>query len=428
MNCLRFLFIISSTLSSATGAITFIHTTNTNAFVSPATGRAGPCRSHHSFKKRNQWNAHNQRPRLKASHLFSSRRASHPIREEIRYIAGRRALLLHPSPSDERNSSNDHPPLVILGGMAQSIASWEFHLPYLSQKRSVLIYEALGQGPPPPSEVCSLDGKQVTLEQYYDVVSLDRQGEDFWNVVEEAFFAPGSYYYEQNELENHKTTMSDAKVDVASFSFGGRVAMAAASLKPNRIRRLHLTGVGAKRDALANVILESWKEMLGSSSIDTDEGMELMREECDPFDHANKCTSRLRAFAWSVILATYSEQFLASAGAERVKTWVESVCQHNTEEGLRAILLQTHSNEGPWTPAAMAERIQSTNAIESSRIIVGSQDKMAHPDEALQLAEILQAGEATGSCTYKVMEGCGHAIPMEAMRLWREDVLQFLNE
>ncbi|KAL7539944.1 hypothetical protein ACHAXR_009732 [Thalassiosira sp. AJA248-18] len=368
---------------------------------------------------------------LKRSHLFSSKRvAEAPIQEEIRYIAGRRALLLHPQPSPNKPNII---PLVILGGMAQSISSWEFHLPYLSRHRSVLIYEALGQGPPPPDEVCSIDGREVTLERYYDNVSLERQGKDFWNVVDEAFFAPGSYYYEQNELGNDATS---EKVDVAGFSFGGRVAMAAASLKPNRIRRLHLTGVGAERDAFASVILASWNEILASRSIDIDD-LETGEEDCD-LDHASRCTSRLRSFAWSVILATYSEQFLASAGPERVKTWVDSVCRYNTEEGLRAILAQTHGNAGEeedmWTPAAMAQRIQTSQSIENCRVVVGSQDKMANPNQALQLAELLlqskddETTKTSEGDTYKVMEGCGHAVPMEAMRLWRDDVLSFLGE
>ena len=38
------------------------------------------------------------------------------------------------------------PPIVILGGMAQSISSWEHHLPTLSKDRDIFIYEYLGSG------------------------------------------------------------------------------------------------------------------------------------------------------------------------------------------------------------------------------------------------------------------------------------------
>lgn len=356
------------------------------------------------------------------------------VREEIRYIAGRRALLLHPSlppsltttSSDEPNNAfpchAKHPPLVVLGGMAQSITNWEFHLSYLAQHRSVLMYEPFGQGPPPPPE-----NIVSTLDQYYSDVSLQRQGEDFWKVVDEAFFTPGSHYYEQ-----HSLNCGDAlqpTIDVASFSFGGRVSLAAATLQSHRIRRLHLTGVGAERDALANVHIACWKDLLSTDN-DTVE---------DNTNHSSSnSSSRLRSFAWSIILATYSDQFLASAGSERIKAWVESVCQNNTEEGLRAILSQAHesgttTNHHSWTPAAMAERIQTSKSIPKCRILVGSKDTIAHPSQAIRLAEMLHMSDdqvdanINNDDTYKVVDGCGHSVPMEAMRVWREDVLQFLN-
>ncbi len=360
------------------------------------------------------------------------------IRDELRYISGRRALLLHPTfhpssmssttttttTSDKPNDATNHarhPPLVVLGGMAQSISNWEFHLAFLSQHRSVLMYEPIGQGPPrPPLEHNS------TLDQCYDDVSLQRQGEDFWNVVDEAFFSPRSYYYQQHSLIGEDAMST---IDVASFSFGGRVALAAATLQPNRIRHLHSTGVGAERDALANIHIACWRDLLANDSNDSI-GNNINRSTRD--------SSRLRSFAWSIILASYSEQFLASAGPDRIKAWVESVCQQNTEEGLRAILIQTHdigttSDQHLWTPAAMAQRIQASQTTPKCRVLVGSKDTIVHPSQALRLAEMLNVGNDQAGANvindnaYKVVDGCGHAVPMEAMRVWREDVLEFLS-
>ena len=98
--------------------------------------------------------------------LFSSKGSS--FQEEIRYIAGRRAIILHPpdKPNDYQNS-HSYPPLVILGGMAQSISSYEFHLSQLSKHRSVLMYEPIGIGPAPPYS--KLQGN-TSLEQYYNDV------------------------------------------------------------------------------------------------------------------------------------------------------------------------------------------------------------------------------------------------------------------
>jgi len=336
-------------------------------------------------------------PRIESDDCFhlherpTSAAAAAPRREEIRYIAGRRALLLHPTSSKQ---PVDHPPLIILGGMAQSIASWEFHLPQFAKDRSVLIYECLGQGPLPPEDICS----KIELNTYYEDVSIERQGSDFWNVVDAAF-------------EN------DGKVDVVGFSFGGRVAMAAAVSQPNRIRRLHLSGVAAERDEYANVLLTSWKEMLGANDAD------IMNEK----ENEETNNSRLRAFAWSIILATYSEQFLASVGAARVHTWVDGVCKFNTQSGLKAILLQTHGGEGQWTPASMAEEMKGS--VESYKLVVGSNDKMAPPDQVFRLAQLLGTQDESKGEThyYRVVENCGHAVPFEAMRLWREDVIKYLT-
>ena len=218
--------------------------------------------------------------------------------------------------SDKPNDANANhaqhpppPPLVVLGGMAQSISNWEFHLSSLSQHRSVLMYEPIGQGPPPPPPPPHprANNNSFPDQCYYDDVSLQRQGEDFWNVVDEAFFSPRSYYYQQQSLIGEDAMST---IDVASFSFGGRVSLAAATLQPNRIRRLHLTGVGAERDALANVHIACWKDLLANDSHDTIHN-NISRSPRD--------NSRLRSFAWSIILASYSEQFLASVGPDRIK-------------------------------------------------------------------------------------------------------------
>jgi pimeloyl-ACP methyl ester carboxylesterase len=370
--------------------------------------------------------------RVGLSHSLGKRRknvaclqsCASPIQEQIRYIAGRRALITHPPPI---NGQKVYPPLVILGGMAQSISSWEFHLQQLCSTRSVMVYEALGQGPPPPSEVCSIDGREVTLQQYYADVSLERQGKDFWEVVDEAFYGPNSHYYQNYVTDN----TSKRQVDLAGFSFGGRVAMAAATIQPGKIRRLHLTGVGAERDEYANIILASWKEILGTDSYDDRKEME---EECDPDFHSSRCTSRLRAFAWSIILATYSAPFLASVGSNRVQSWVDGVCKYNTEEGLKAILMQTHGSFTSelgnkqtldlWTPAAMANRISSGKCVTSCKVLVGSNDKMASPAQARKLATILGLADEY----FYVIDGCSHAVPMEAQKLWRQDLIDYLND
>ena len=300
---------------------------------------------------------------------------------DVKFIKDRRSLVV----SDGDASC---PPLIVLGGMAQSIQTWSHQLSALSRGsgrrgrgsgRRVFMYEPLGTGKRPET-------LSTPPQTYFQDVSIMTQGKDFWDVVDAAF--PDSEV-----------------VDVAGFSFGGRIGMAASVLQPGRIRGLHLTGVGAERDALADVLVKSWRDILGAWP-----------------DHSSwsEDTSRLRAFAWGVILATYSEQALSSAGHERIQTWVKSVCENNTEEGLRAILDQTHDVDGEWTPLTMAPRISSRTRV---KVVVGSDDKISPPHQAERLAVILN-GSAESS-NFEVLKHCGHAAPMEAARAWRNDVLEF---
>ena len=55
---------------------------------------------------------------------------------------------------------------------------------------------------------------------------------------------------------------------------------------------------------------------------------------------------------------------------------------------------------------------------------------MSNVKQALELARVLQSddGNTNMKDIYRVIDGCGHAVPMEAGRLWREDVLDFLGK
>lgn len=277
----------------------------------------------------------------------------------IEYVAGQRCLW---TPA-QKPSSN--PPLVVLGGMAQSIASWEHHVPALSKDRDVLLYEARGQGPP---------RMNVPLEDQFHDVSLPAQADCLVEALD--------------ELE-----ISDP-VDIAGFSLGGRIAMATGIRHPTRIRKLHLTGVAANRSPLGRLTVASWK------------------------DHVQN-NSNLRSFAWSVLLATYSPEFLANWQAQgKLEGILDFVATQNSKDGLTALLEQAHAQEGEWSTAEMAQRVKVPG-----RACVGSLDKdMAPVSEVETLCQILDWEAPT------ILEGCGHAAPMEQPRLWRNGVLEFLNE
>jgi len=177
--------------------------------------------------------------------------------------------------------------------------------------------------------------------------------------------------------------------------------MAAAAAYPNLIRKLHITGVPAERHAYAQLILSSWKEILRDTNNDND----------------------LRAFAWSSLLSSHSADFLSSHPSSRIKTWVDFICRTNTVSGLAAILGQTHTDDvdDEWHPISMAQRIVSQGSVVGGRMAVGSEDLLATVENVQILNDVLGWGDVA------VFENSGHAVPMEQARLWKNDVLRFLD-
>ena len=308
----------------------------------------------------------------------------------IKYIAGRRCLV---APCRNSSSKGTNNPLVIIGGTAQTIASWEHQVPGLSKDRDVLVYECLGQGP------VSVENGDRKMQNFSNV-TLACQAEVLAGVVEAA--------HEQG-------IFLDPCVDVAGFSLGGRIALATASAYPHMIRKLHITGVGAARDEYAKVVIASWKDIVSQAG-------EQARS-------SNGEEATLRAFGWSTILATYSHDFVASMGSDRIGAWVDGIANQNTLEGIAALLQQTHgeTEKDKWSPLSMAKRINQSQEgmAETDRIkgklVVGGNDQMATPIEVKRL------GKELGWDVTLLSTSAGHAVPMECGREWRADLLDFLS-
>ena len=217
-------------------------------------------------------------------------------------LNGHRALLLGPT----RATALRRPPLVLLGGTAQWLDSWTGHLSGLARERQVLLYEVRGQG----GATSDLDVADCSLRQ---------QAADFGSVVEAA-------------------GLNAEPFDVVGFSFGGRVAMAAAahpaSARRYCVRRLCVTGVAADRGAYGRLAVQGWRASLS--------------------------TGDLEGFVWQLILSTHSPSYLA-AHERNVPLWVRAVVQANSVEGLRSIVEQTHTDDPTDSshPSALAAAIRA---------------------------------------------------------------------
>lgn len=281
-------------------------------------------------------------------------------------IAGHRALLVGPMRTDVPS----RPPLVLLGGTAQWLDSWQGHLTALAQSRRVLLYETRGQG----GAFAAADAAQADVTN----CSLPHHAEDFASVLRASGLA--------------------GECDVCAFSFGGRVAMAAAALadiSPARIRRLVVTGVAADRGTSGRLALRSWRASLSAGD--------------------------LRGFVWRLILDTHSPRYLAAQEAN-VPKWVDAVVAANSLAGLRGIVEMTHTEvpTDPTHPLAMARSLAQKGSVDRGLLLVGEEDTLSPSSAARELAD-------AAGWEFRSIAGAAHAVPIEQAVIWRRAVLEFLD-
>ncbi len=249
------------------------------------------------------------------------------------------------------------PPLVLLGGMTQTISSWGGQLRPLSRTRPVLAYEARGQG--------------STALDLADA-SLPRHVEDFAALVE--------------------VLGLPTPLDVCGFSFGGRVSLAVAALRPDLVRRLVLSGVGLDRGIVGRCIVDGWIATLAAGD--------------------------LQALARVTLADIVGPRYL-EAHAELIGPMVKAVVQRNSFEGISALFRHTlRPAEGSsWAPATLARQVRCP-----ALVMGGAMDRLAPPGEVEGLARAMGGG-AEPRC----FADAGHTIPIEAAEPWRAAVLEFLD-
>jgi pimeloyl-ACP methyl ester carboxylesterase len=312
------------------------------------------------------------------------------------FIAGRRCLIV-PSPSPSASSS---PPLLLIGGTAQSTASWVAHTPALSKDRHLVLYEGRGQGP---------QSKSADYDDDFSDCSMQKQVDDlaaFVNALPPSLFP----------------SPSARLVDVAGFSFGARLALSYASTSPSApLRRLHLTGIAPERDAFARTAFHAWRDLLSPLSPPGSLTSGPRREEAE---------RQLRAFAWSTVHVCHSATFVGRY-EKLVPNWVELVVQGNTVEGLGGIVRQTHgdSRYDPLSLAAglKAKRLDRGDGMLPVKIAIGDNDLLCGAGTSV---EFLRGGgkklaEALGG-TVDFFNG-GHNVCAEAPKEWQRHLLEFLR-
>lgn len=248
------------------------------------------------------------------------------------------------------------PPLVILGGMTQTLSSWGGQVRPLSAQRPVIVYEARGQGQ------TRLDVRDVSPPVHVG---------DFERLLDALGVSE--------------------PVDLSGFSFGGRIALAIAAERPERVRRLVLSGVSAGRGALGRVIVRAWREALR--------------------------TGDLEALAWLSLADTLGPRYL-EANEAVLEAFVKATVQRNTYEGIAALFAQTLNDapDSPWAPLNLAPRVRAPTLL-----LAGELDRLAPVRELDALAAAFP-----GPARTEVLADVGHTVAIEAAERWRALVLEFL--
>ncbi|MCB9568923.1 MAG: alpha/beta fold hydrolase [Myxococcales bacterium] len=195
------------------------------------------------------------------------------------------------------------PPLVVIGGMTQTLTSWSGQIRALAAARQVIVYEARGQG-------------QRALS--VDDVSPAVHVADFEALLGALEIA--------------------GPVDLCGFSFGGRMALAIAAEAPARVRRLVVSGVSAGRGVVGRLIVRAWREALR--------------------------TGDLEALAWvsltDILGPAYLERY-----AHMIEPMIKATVQRNDYEGIRALFEATLDDgpDAPHAPLRLAPRIAAPTLL-----------------------------------------------------------------
>jgi hypothetical protein len=91
--------------------------------------------------------------------------------------------------------------------------------------------------------------------------------------------------------------------------------------------------------------------------------------------------------------------------------------------------------DSPWSVAGMIKQLSTAAndkihkndnhcASIQRQLLVGEYDQMSPVDQVQALEKCL----GWDAPSPNIIHGCGHAVPMEAPRLWRQNVLDFLDD
>ncbi len=267
------------------------------------------------------------------------------------------------SSSSSSKSKVPKVPLIILGGAAQTIFSWLPHYRSILKGRRLIIPEMRCQG------------KTELLSEH---TRMDVLIEDFANLLH---------------------ALGLQRVDLAGFSYGGRVALAVAAHRPELVHRLSVTGVCTDRGGLGKSILESWRRA---------------------FDRGN-----LEEAGWSFVLNGYSNRFIEQ-NADKIETHVDMVVKSNDVQKLRHLYAVHVPESDPYSVRSCVQRLQQEGRVRNIQILAGLEDRITSVEGTRQMSQYLRQNSSL-RLSYTEF-AAGHLAPFEMPGQWRSALLSFLDQ
>lgn len=256
------------------------------------------------------------------------------------------------------------PPVLLIGGTAQCCTSWGGIAPAIAATgRVVVSFDARGQG---STHVCQA--------HRFDMAA---HVGDLRAMIAALF---------DSELPAQP-------LDVAGFSFGGRLALALAAECPSLVRRLVVTGVPARRDQAAADIFDRWRQLL--------------------------LEGRLRDMISLQIASCHSPKFLSKFTPKQLQLLTSATVAQNSAAALLGLLRDSHVSD----ETSAYHTVNLAHCVSAGRVPVlligGTLDAVAPQKEVERLA-------ADNGWDVRMFEA-GHNVPAELPVQWRQCVLEHFS-
>jgi 3-oxoadipate enol-lactonase len=279
------------------------------------------------------------------------------------------------------------------GGLARRKQQGARQMAYVSRGGGVeLYYEVYGELGSPA--VVFLNGMTQTTANWktlaramsgaWRVIVYDARGQGKTSAGEQAL----SLSLHASDVVALLDEVGEERASLVGFSHGARVALATAGEHGGRVERLVVCSATARPSALAQTIVRSWREVLR--------------------------TGGLEAMSWCALPAILGEEFLASSTG-MLEGVIRASVQRNNVEGVSRLL------DGLLDPDAYSSLAELATRVEAeSLVICADADLLVTVEGARELASVLGA-------RVEVVAGCGHTVPIERPREFRELVESFLR-